>query len=225
VLEFIVGSGLATAAGLNAWMPLLVLGLADRFLPAVELPSAWAWLSSDVALWIIGALLVIEIVADKIPAVDSINDVIQTVVRPAAGGIAFGAGSSAETMRVTDPAALFTDSAWIPIVSGVVIALAVHAAKATLRPAANVATAGVAAPVVSTAEDVTSLGLSVTALLLPIVALLIMLLLVVGVVVLLRRRRRVRPVHDEQHGGLTRAAAPTAHPSGAASPRRSRRSR
>jgi Domain of unknown function (DUF4126) len=189
VLEFIMGSSLATAAGLNAWMPLLVLGLADRFLPAVELPSAWAWLSSDAALWIVGALLIIEIVADKIPAVDSINDVIQTVVRPAAGGIAFGAGSSTETMRVTDPAALFTDSAWIPIVAGVIIALVVHGVKATLRPAANVATAGVAAPVVSTAEDITSLGLSVLAILLPIVALVVMIGLVIAVVMLFRRRR------------------------------------
>ena len=197
MLEFIVGSGLATAAGLNAWMPLLVLGLADRFLPAVELPSAWAWLSSDVALWIIGGLMIVEIVADKIPAVDSFNDVIQTVVRPAAGGIAFGAGSSAETMRVTDPAALFTDSAWIPIVSGVIIALGVHAAKATLRPAANVVTAGVAAPVVSTAEDITSLGLSVFAIVLPIVALIIMIGLVIIAVVLLRRRRRGRPEPGE----------------------------
>ena len=103
MLEFIVGSGLATAAGLNAWMPLFVLGIADRFVPAVELPAGWAWLSSDVALWIVGALLVIEIVADKIPAIDSVNDVIQTAVRPVAGGIAFGAGSSAETVRVDDP--------------------------------------------------------------------------------------------------------------------------
>ena len=97
MLEFVVGSGLATAAGLNAWMPLFVLGLADRLIPAVQLPQVWSWLSSDLALWIIGALLVVEIVADKIPAIDSINDMIQTVVRPAAAGIAFGAGSSSET--------------------------------------------------------------------------------------------------------------------------------
>jgi len=190
VLEFVVGSGLATAAGLNAWMPLFVLGLADRLVPAVELPAAWSWLSSDLALWIIGALLVVEIVADKIPAIDSINDVIQTVVRPAAGGIAFGAGSSAETVRVSDPAAFFSNTAWVPIVTGIVIALVVHGLKATLRPAANVATAGVAAPVVSTFEDVTSFALSVFAIVLPIVALLLMIGLVVVVVAAFRARRR-----------------------------------
>lgn len=198
MLEFLVGSGLATAAGLNAWMPLFVLGLADRFVPAVELPAGWAWLSSDVALWIVGVLLVVEIIADKIPAVDSVNDVIQTVVRPAAGGIAFGAGSSAETVRVDDPD-LLTGTAWVPIVIGVVIALAVHAVKATVRPAANVATVGLAAPVISTVEDVTSLGLSVLAIVLPVVALVVIAGLVVAVVLLLRARRRK---------GAPRGAAP-----------------
>lgn len=202
MLEFLVGSGLATAAGLNAWMPLFVLGLADRFLPAVELPAGWAWLSSDVALWIVGVLLVVEIIADKIPAVDSVNDVIQTVVRPAAGGIAFGAGSSAETVRVDDPD-LLTGTAWVPIVIGVVIALAVHAVKAAVRPAANVATVGLAAPVISTVEDVTSLGLSVLAIVVPVVALVVIAGLVVAVVLILRARRRHR---------ATRGAAPPSAP-------------
>ena len=42
---------------------------------------------------------------DKVPVVDSINDAVQTVIRPASGGIAFGAGASAETVRVDDPSA------------------------------------------------------------------------------------------------------------------------
>lgn len=196
MIEFLVGSGLATAAGLNAWMPLLVLGLADRFVPAIELPAAWAWLSSDVALWIIGALLVIEIVADKVPVVDTVNDAIQTVIRPASGGIAFGAGAGAETMRVEDPAALFADGSWIPVAVGVGIALAVHIAKASIRPAANAVTAGMAAPVVSTVEDAASLTLSVLALVLPILAVLLIVAGIVAVVMLLRRRRRARAARE-----------------------------
>src|SRR5690606_10192238 len=112
------------------------------FVPWFELPTAWAWVSSDVALWITGVLLVVEIIADKVPAVDSVNDVIQTAIRPASGGIVFGAGASAEALRLDDPAALFADNAWVPIAVGVVIALAVHIAKAAIRPVANVATAG-----------------------------------------------------------------------------------
>lgn len=192
MLEFLVGSGLAAAAGLNAWMPLLLLGLADRFVAAVELPAAWAWLSGDVALWITGILLVVEIVADKIPAVDSVNDVLQTVVRPASGGIVFGAGATSETVRVSDPSALLVDNAWVPIVAGIVIALLVHAVKATARPIANLATAGIAAPLVSTAEDVSSFALALTAIFAPIVAAVLLVGLVIAAVLVFRRRRRLR---------------------------------
>src|SRR5688572_16514486 len=103
MIEFLIGSSLAASAGLNAWMPLFLLGLADRFIPAMQLPGGWSWLSSDLSLWIVGALLVIEIIADKIPALDSINDIVQTVLRPASGGIVFGAGASAQTIAVDDP--------------------------------------------------------------------------------------------------------------------------
>lgn len=190
MLEFLVGSGLAAAAGLNAWMPLFLLGIVDRFVAGVDLPAGWSWLSSDVALWITGVLLVVEIVADKIPAVDSVNDVLQTAIRPAAGGIVFGAGSSAETLRVEDPSTLFTDNGWIPIVVGVAIALAVHLVKATVRPVANAATLGLAAPAVSTAEDVSSLALAASAIFAPVIAGVLLIGLVVGAVLLLRRRRQ-----------------------------------
>ncbi|GAA3901596.1 DUF4126 family protein [Microbacterium invictum] len=191
-MEFLVGTGLAAAAGLNAWMPLFILGLVDRFVPGFELPAAWAWLSSDVALWITGILLIVEIIADKVPAVDSINDVLQTAVRPVSGGIVFGAGSSAESLQLDDPSALFANHAWVPIAIGIVIALAVHFVKAAVRPVANVATAGLAAPLVSTAEDVSSFGLAVTAIFVPVIALLLLVGLIVVVVWLLRRRGRIR---------------------------------
>ena len=188
MLEFLVGSSLAAAAGLNAWMPLFALGLLDRLLPGFALPNAWSWLSGDVALWIIGTLLIVEIVADKIPAVDSVNDVIQTVVRPASGGIAFGAGVGAQ--EVADPARLFADGTWVPVVIGVVIALLVHLAKAAIRPVANMATAGLAAPALSTAEDASSLALALAAILAPVIAGVLLVGLAVAAVVLLRRRRR-----------------------------------
>jgi len=192
MLELLVGTGLAAAAGLNAWMPLFALGLADRFIAGVELPAGWAWLSSDIALWITGILLLVEIIADKVPAVDSVNDIIQTAIRPAAGGIVFGAGSSAETVRVDDPSALFADNAWVPILIGVVIALIVHALKAAVRPVVNVATAGLAAPLLSTAEDVSSFALIAAAIFVPILAGIMLVALVVGAVLFLRRRRRRR---------------------------------
>lgn len=197
MIEFLIGSSLAASAGLNAWMPLFLLGLADRFIPAVELPSGWAWLSGDVTLWILGGLLVLEIVADKIPAVDSVNDVVQSLLRPASGGIAFGAGASAQTIAVDDPSSFFADNAWVPIVAGIVIALVVHVVKASGRVAANTMTGGLAAPVLSTAEDGASFALAAAAIIVPVLAVVLLAGLIVAAVLLVRRRRARRQVpHD-----------------------------
>jgi len=206
VIEFIIGSSLAAAAGLNAWMPLFLLGLADRLLPAMALPAGWSWLSSDVALWVIGALLVFEIVADKIPALDSINDVIQSIIRPAAGGIAFGAGAGAQTIAVDDPASFFADNTWVPVAAGIVIALVVHVLKATARLAANATTGGLAAPVLSTVEDGTSFALAAAAIIVPAVAGILLIGLVVTAIVVLRRaarRRRDRAARQREGGVQT----------------------
>jgi len=192
MIEFLIGSSLAASAGLNAWMPLFLLGLADRFLPMVNLPAGWSWIGSDVALWILGALLALEIIADKIPALDSINDVVQSVLRPASGGIVFGAGASAETVAVDDPSTFFSQNAWVPIVTGIVIALVVHVTKATGRIAANTVTGGLAAPALSTAEDGASFVLAALAIIVPVLAGIVLIGLIVGVVVLFRRRRRRR---------------------------------
>lgn len=189
MIEAIVGSSLAAAAGLNAWIPLLVLGLINRFTGLIELPAGWSWLSADVTLWVIGGLLLLEVVADKIPALDSINDIVQTAIRPAAGGVAFGAGADAEALKLDDLSSL-GQLDWGPIVTGVVIALIVHGLKAVARPVANLATGGVAAPVLSTAEDATSVIVSLLALIVPILAILFMIAFIVWLVMLVRRRRK-----------------------------------
>lgn len=184
MLELLSGLGLAAAAGLNAYIPLLVLGLAGRFLDFVELPAGWTWLSNEWVLVALGVLLVIEIVADKIPVVDSVNDWIQTVVRPAAGGIVFGTGSSTQTNAIEDPSTLFENNAWVPIVLGIVISLAVHLAKMAVRPALNAVTAGVAAPVVSTVEDVSSVLLAVLAIVFPILVIIAIAIIVAAFIAL-----------------------------------------
>jgi hypothetical protein len=192
MLELLTGTGLAVAAGLNAYIPLLILGLAGRFLDFVVLPEAWRWLENPWVLGILGVLLVIEIVADKIPVVDSVNDWLQTIVRPAAGGIAFGTGSGSATAVVEDPAAFFTSNAWVPVAIGVVLALGTHITKMAARPALNAVTAGAAAPIVSTAEDVGSVVLSFLALLLPILVLVAIGGLIVAAISLFRRAGRKR---------------------------------
>jgi uncharacterized protein DUF4126 len=189
-VELLTGFGLATAAGLNAYIPLLALGLLSRFTDLVTLPHGWAWLENGWVMTIVAVLLVIEVVADKIPALDSVNDAIQTFVRPTAGGIVFGSGTAAQTSAVTDPGAFAQSGQWIPVVIGVVVALLVSLTKSAVRPAANVATAGLAAPVLSTAEDATSLSLVFVAILVPVLVLVAAVVLVWAAVALLRRRRK-----------------------------------
>ena len=190
MLEFLTGTGLAAAAGLNAYIPMLVLGLSSRLFDVVNLPAGWAWLENEWVLGILALLLLLEIVADKIPAVDTINDWIQTIVRPASGGIVFGSGTAAETAVVTDPAEVFASNQWVPVVIGIVLALTVHAGKMAARPIANAATAGAAAPVLSTVEDLSSLLLSAVAIVIPVLVVAGLASLVVGLVLLRRRMRR-----------------------------------
>jgi LPXTG-motif cell wall-anchored protein len=190
VLEALTGSGLAASAGLNAYIPLLTMGLLARFTDTIELPGGWQWLSNGWVMLILAVLLAVEVVADKVPVVDHVNDVVQTVVRPTAGGLAFGAGSTSETVTVSDPGAYFGSHQWVPVAAGVLIALCVHGLKAASRPVVNATTAGVGAPVASTAEDFTSIVLSVLAILLPVLVLLGLVLLVLAAVWVFRRRRR-----------------------------------
>jgi hypothetical protein len=139
---------------------------------------------------IVAVLLLIEIIADKIPALDTVNDTVQTFVRPTSGGIVFGSGAAAQTAAVTDPADFARSGQWVPVAIGVVTALVVHLTKTAVRPAANVATAGVAAPVLSTLEDFTSAGLTFIAILIPALVLVVLIALIWAAVWLLRRRRR-----------------------------------
>lgn len=189
-MEFMTGFGLASAAGLNAYIPLLSMGLLGRFTNLIQLPPSWSWLENGWVIGIVAVLLVVEIVADKIPALDSVNDTIQTFVRPTSGGIVFGSGTAAQTAAVTDPVEFAKTGQWVPVVIGVVTALVVHLTKTAVRPAANVATGGVAAPVLSTLEDITSAGLTFIAILIPALVLIVLIALVWAGFWLLRRRRR-----------------------------------
>ena len=180
-MVLVTGLSLAAAAGLNAYIPLLVVGLLARF-DIVPLEAPYNLLASTPVLIIVAVLLAIEVFADKIPAVDSVNDVVQTFIRPVAGGLLFAASVN-------------IGGDWVKIaaiVLGIVTAGGVHAAKATARPVINMGTAGVGAPVASTAEDLLSTGLSVTAVLAPIVALLLLILLTVLIVRAISGRRRRR---------------------------------
>ncbi len=64
MLEALTGSGLAASAGLNAYIPLLTMGLLARFTDAFNLPGGWQWLSYGWVIGILAVLLAVEVVAD-----------------------------------------------------------------------------------------------------------------------------------------------------------------
>jgi len=152
--------GLSASAGLNAYIPLLVVALMARFTHYIKLNPPYDVLTN---WWIIGLLIVltiIEFVVDKIPAIDHINDfVVQTFVRPAAGALVF----AASTNVITDINPV------LALALGLLMAGSVHAVKSVaIRPAVGVATAGVGHVPVSMAEDITSTSLSILSILMPV---------------------------------------------------------
>jgi hypothetical protein len=187
----LTGLGLSTAAGLNAYIPLLVVGVLANFTDAVKLPDGYAWLSDWGVLAVLAVLLAAEFVLDKIPAVDTVNDLVQTAVRPLSGGVVFSATSAAAEL---DHSTWVTERPWVSWVLGIAMALAVHALKSTARPIVNVGTAGAGAPVASTVEDAGSLGVSLVAVFLPLLVLVLLVGLAVFAWWVIRRvRRRRRP--------------------------------
>lgn len=174
--------GLSASAGLNAYIPLLVIALVDGLTDGlIDLQGPWVWLSNWWTIGVLAFLLIVEILADKIPAVDSINDVIQTVVRPAAGAILFAATTRAIHLHPV-----------VAAICGVIVAGSVHAAKATSRPVLSVTTGGAANPIVSTVEDVVSAVTSVLSVVAPYLV-LAFIVLVLSLVIwwIFRRRSRV----------------------------------
>jgi hypothetical protein len=174
--------GLSAATGLNAYLPLLIVGLLARFTDLVTLSAPWNTLENPWVLGVLFILLVIETVADKVPAVDSVNDVIQTFIRPAAGAILFAA--SGNVISEMSPA--------LAMICGILAAGGVHAVKATARPVITASTAGVANPIVSVAEDVLSGVTTLAAILIPAIAALFVLVTAVFVGWWLIRRSRRR---------------------------------
>src|SRR5437667_885388 len=187
ITQILTAFGLSASAGLNAYIPLLLIALLARFTNVIALTPPYDMLTNE---WVIGALIVllaIETLADKIPGVDHVNDFIQTFIRPTAGAILFAANTN--VLRDVNPI--------VPLVAGLVIAGSVHATKATARPVVNVATLGVGAPVVSTIEDVLALGTSILAIFVPF-AMLLVLLLFLFVAYKLYSSRRARQQRSRQ---------------------------
>jgi hypothetical protein len=160
-LVFAAAAGIAIAAacGLRAFLPLLALSLGVRF-EFVRVDHAAEWIASTPVLVTLVWATVLEIAADKIPAVDHMLDLVATGLRPAAAGLAAWC-----TFEGLHPA--------MGIAAALVLgggAMGLHVAKAKVRLGSSMLTLGGANPVLSLVEDAISAGISALALLAPIAA-------------------------------------------------------
>jgi hypothetical protein len=178
------GVGLSSVAGVRAYLPLALVGIFAR-LGLFDLPEPFDLLLNELVIAALLALALVESGLDKIPALDTVLDVIQTPIRIVAGAVLFSAALEAGL-----------DVGAIPeLAAGGAIAGTVGVLKAVLRPPANAASAGVSAPFLSTIEDVVAVVGGVLAVLVPLVPLLL-------VAFLLFFFYRVRKRRGRKYGGL-----------------------
>ncbi len=174
-----MGIGLAACAGIRAWLPLLLAGGLARW-GVIELGPSFQFISSDRALILFGIATVIEILGDKIPAVDHTLDSISTVLRPVAGSVL----AASVLWQVSDPLTALT----LGVAVGAPTSLVPHAAKSVLRAASTTLTGGLANPLISVLEDVLAFGLFLLTVLVPVAVAVT--LVVIAALVLRRLARR-----------------------------------
>ena len=163
-MDIFTAFGLSVSAGLNAYIPLLIVALTAKYTDWIVLDSPWDVLTSWWVISILVVLVLIEFFADKIPAVNHVNDVIQTFIRPAAGAVVFAASSGVADVHPV-----------LAMAAGLLIAGGVHATKAAaVRPAVTATTGGAGNVPVSILEDFISTMLSVLAIVIPILLALIL---------------------------------------------------
>ncbi|HSL29892.1 MAG TPA: DUF4126 domain-containing protein [Anaerolineales bacterium] len=171
--------GLSASAGLNAYIPLLIVGLLARYTEFINLSQPWDTLANPWIILMLCVLVIIEMLADKIPAVNHVNDLIQTLIRPAAGAIAFAA--SANVITEISPV--------LALASGLLVAGTVHVAKAgAVRPVVTATTGGAGNIPVSIAEDVISTVLSFVAIVLPVLVGTLLIVIVAFIIYWMYRR-------------------------------------
>jgi hypothetical protein len=177
--------GLSASAGLNAYIPLLVVALLAKFTKLIELNAPWDTLTNWWVIGVIAFLSLIEFFADKIPAVNHVNDIIQSFIRPTAGAIVFAA--SASSIGKVSPV--------FGLIMGLLVAGSVHAVKSlAVRPAVTATTGGVGNIPVSILEDLTSTAVSFLSVVIPVV--IACLLVLVTAIIVTRMLYRARTKSD-----------------------------
>lgn len=175
-----VALGAGWASGLNAYAAVLVLGLVQR-LGLVALPHDLQVLGSPWVIAVAAILFALNFLADKIPYVDSLNDLLQTFVRVPAGMLlAYGAAGG-----------LSPEVAVIAGLLGGTLAAGTHIAKTGTRALINTSPEPFSNVGASLAEDVSVVGGLALALSHPLVFLGLLVLFVLLLIWLLPRLLRL----------------------------------
>ncbi len=175
-----LGLGLAAAVGFRIFVPALLAALAAR-LGHLHLADGFEWLGGDLAVAILGAAAVVEIVAYLVPWLDHLLDAIAGPAAVAAGTILM-----ASTLVEMAPWLRWT----LALVAGGGTAGLLHGATAGLRLGSTATTGGLGNPALATLETGFATALAVLAIAVPLLAVAVVVLLVAKAVRMLRRRRR-----------------------------------
>ena len=185
--------GFSFAAGINLYATVAILGLAKRY-GWVTLPEQFRVFDNDIVITVAIALYLIEFVADKIPWVDTVWDVVHTAIRPIGGAVI-----AVTTLGEASP----TMQGLIALLGGT-LAAGTHLTKAGTRAAANTSPEPFSNWFLSLAEDVFVIGLSALALKYPVAAALVVVAGTVLIVMFatwivngIRRRWRKSPLGTE----------------------------
>lgn len=155
--SLLTGFGLSASAGLNAYLPLLTLALADRISGSFNLPGPYDAVSSNAGIVVILLVMAVELIGDKLPRIDHINDMIHSPIRALIGGFCFMAVAAEQGDL----------NVWLAGVIGVVVAGGVTYWKMRVRPAISTATNGIGNPIISLQEDAVAIILSIVAVVWP----------------------------------------------------------
>jgi hypothetical protein len=194
--------GTSFASGLNLYATVAAAGLFQRF-GIIQLPDTLQVLASPFVLAIAVVLFVVEFIADKIPYVDSVWDVVHTFIRPpAAALISYSAfGHVPEEWKIT--AALLAGG----------VALTSHGAKATTRAAANTSPEPISNWTLSALEDVLAVFLAWMAAEHPILtAAIVVVLVILAVLLIWKLIGYVQVLRDRVRAWKTRPAGPPGSP-------------
>jgi Domain of unknown function (DUF4126) len=160
-LSIVLGVGLAAATGFRVFLPMLIVGVA-AYTGHLPLDGGFAWLATPSALTMLSVAAVVEILAYYVPAVDNLLDTLATPAALVAGTIV-----SAAVMTDVPPMVKWTAA----VIAGGGVAGLTQGVTALLRAKSTMLTGGVGNVVLSTAELVGALLVSLLALAAPLAAL------------------------------------------------------